>query len=660
MSGLKKHEDFDLLRGGRDNSQRDLGLPMVPSMIVNPDGTLRDDGLVPRSVLNNDLEFFIPEWISSEEFTEYVRVGWRREGEPFFPVGEVYEFPQPIPSGEKVVVVPLNNLVEGRYDLSYQLIVLNNVSESLKRKVRIDRTTPNDGQRPPVVIFPDELQGVITDQYLADHGEVRVRVQGYIGVEAFDCASYFWTDSEIPMEGEEALGEHDFTKLEVDNNQMFLTYSAADIRRLGSGRRYAYYRLRDLAGNVNPNRSMLSSIQVDLTPMPVDLPPPRIPLSGRGVIDREHARSGAVNEGGVTVEIDRYENPENNHFILVNWHGTELSEHRVDVNEWPQRIYVPWSTLVARGLGPLDVQVTYRVRVGPVFTARSDTNSAPVDFTVAGQDHANAPAQLNTLLAVLEVRGAHSDTPNRLTALDEGEDASVTFRLFDNPNVGETIFLFWGAIELPVAEYTVRSGDVTGQTVRLTVPWSAIEQDKNNPALPVYYLTDNGVNQQQSRVTSVAVSVELLRGLKSGSFPHVTTFGYLNCCSVPRLWAGVTVHIDGTEAGNAHLAAGDTVELMWKGFAQLNGTVPIPGVAETFSLILDDQQAINGFDVVIGPYDRLIAPMVNNGSGTAQYRLLKAGGGIGLSDRSLVKISRTLPSGEVCSPTNDVCVAEGE
>lgn len=638
--------------GPQIDIQADFEEPEVPAIIRNDDGTQRVDGLLPVTALVTDLEVIVPEWGGDPTLTHYLDIGWRREGASFISVHQ-FEYDPPIPPGDKTVDVPRDKLVHGVYELSYIITVGGNpADESLKRLVTVDTEAPNYNQQPGIIIFPAELNGVITEDYLSREGQVRVQIARYGGIAPKDRALYYWTDQEIPPDPDPDgfIGEQEFSQEDIDTDQLFITYDETDIRQSGGGSRYAYYRLRDLAGNIGP-RSAVSSIQVDLTPAPGNLKPPRIPLSTRGLIDREHAREGATNQGGVTVEIDDYDNSNGTQRIVVNWDGTDLSEHPVDPMQWPQEIYVPWRTLTGQGVGPLTARVDYRVRNGQQWTLPSSPASAPVDFTIAGQDHANAPALLNTTLAKIEVRGPVSGLLNQLTGLDDGLPAPATLELYDDPQPSERIEVYWGGIVTPVAAYTVQPGDVAGQLIPFTIPWAAIEKDKNNRALPVYYTTDNGVNQQASRVTEVDVSIVVIENLKEPSFPHADLQGYLHCCSVPRLWEGVTVRID----GNVNFDGGDTVILTWQGCYNLNGTDPIPGVTDEFRKILSPDEASNGFEIVILPYDTLIAPMVNNNSGLAYYRLEKTNGGIGRSRRDFVKISRTMPSGAICSPANDLC-----
>lgn len=626
----------------------DFAAVQVPVLIKDEFGEEESGGYVPHDALSADLEVVIPQWLAIPEKVNSVLLGWRPTGMPFSEVAR-FDFDPPVDPGDKTVLLAEKFLVEGIYQLSYKISVQGNPSpESQKKTVTIDLTPPDSGQAPKPVVFPAQLSGVITEEYLSREGEVPCQVPAYIGGRSKDVAEFFWTATNPPPDGEQAVGEVQFTQDDLDNDRLIIALDAQVVRQAGTGIRYLYYRLRDLVGNISP-RSVLAAIEVDLTPLPENLKPVRVPLSARRLIDREHARDGATDEGGVTVEIDGYDHPSSAHHVVVNWDGSDLAEVPVDPAKFPMRVYVPWAALVANGPGPRSVQVDYRLRRGAGFTASPGPVSVPVDFTVAGQDHADAPALLNANLATLEVRGQVSDLPDALTSADAGLDAIATLTLFDNPTAGERIRLFWGEQQVEVAEYTVKAGDVAGQLVALTIPWAAIEPDLKNPQLPVVYVTDNGVNQQLSRATQVSVDISFFVGLKEPLFPSADLYGYLNCESVPKLWEGVTVRI----SGDSRFSALDRIELDWQGCRTLNGGDPIPGTDATFTKILTAAEAADGFDIVVDDYEKLIKPMADNNSATAQYRLYKVGGGIGLSNMDFVKITRTMPSGELCGPDSD-------
>jgi len=640
----------NLFANARWHLDEDFPSAQVPAIIKDDQGGEVAGGLLPRSALDHDLDVIIPAWDFFEGYTNTVVLGWRLAGAPFAEVARI-DFPDPDMPGDKTVQLPVAALVSGIHELSYKISIRGNASaESLKKTVTVDIAPPDFGQTPQPVDFPDELGGVLTDDYLTREGKLECSVPRYFGIAVNDVASYYWTDTNLPPDGEPVLGEIEFTQADIDNDHLVITIDEQVIRQSGQGVRYVYYYLRDLAGNVSP-RSVLSGVTVDLSPPPENLKPLRIPLSSRGLLDREHAREGANGEGGVTVEIDAYANADPGHFIVIDWDGTDLAEIAVDPNGFPLRAFVPWTTLTAKGLGPLTVQVDYRVRRGAIFTPSPGPVSVPVDFTIAGQDHPNAPALLNVQLEKLEVRGQNSNTANTLTAADFGLDATATLALFQNPHSGERLEVFWGNSASPVADYTVQVGDVAGQPVSFVIPWAAIEPELLNPALPVQYSTDNGVNQQLARVTDVNVNIVIIEGLKEPSFPDADLYGYLNCCAVPRLWEGVTVRV----AGDPRFSAGDRIELTWQGCDSLNGTHPIPGVTAMFSKTLSANEAVDGFDQIVLPFETLIAPMEDNGSATAQYTLHKTNGATGRSDLDFVKITRKMPSGDVCGPDNDLC-----
>jgi hypothetical protein len=622
-----------------------LPVPQVPVILKDEHGAESPDGLLPRTELNRDLQLIVPAWSFTTDPVlgpDIVKVGFRPLGDAFREVNE-FKFPFPIEPGDKYVSVPRNYLDNGIYDLSYILIQGGNPAESAKKRITVDRVAPDDGQEPALLEMLDVV-GAITDDYLKEHGQVRFQVRSYVGIKARDRAIYFWTDTDKPSDSETEIDEQEFSQVDIDLNELFITIREQDIRDRGEGSRYIYYRLRDWAGNKGP-RSELLELFVDLLPAPGNLKPPRVPLSDRGLIDRQHAREGAVAQGAVTVEIDRYDNPDSNNEILLDWNGTPLAPVPVDPSRFPVVVRVLWSALTAKGLGPLTASVTYKVRRPSGTTQPSLGTRVPVDLTLAGQDHANAPALLNPDLAKVEIYGVNSKRLNTLTSDDFGEPAEGILELFDGPLAGQTISLLWGANATPAAQYIVQPGDVAGKRVPFTIPWPIIDQDRENPALPVYYTTSNNVNLQQALTTSVNVSIVVIENLKEPSFPHANKNGVLDCCACPRLWKGVWVKIE----GNAAFDKDDEVTLNWQGCKGLNGSEPIPGVTDKFPTILSDAQARDGFEVHVADFERLIAPMVDDGSALCHYTLKKAKGGVGSSKEEFVIINRTLPSGIVCS-----------
>ncbi|MCF4995070.1 hypothetical protein GIW70_00640 [Pseudomonas syringae] len=624
----------------------DLEKPKVPAVLDPDDPT----GLLPLRVLGQDLIVTYTGWDFSviPGRVDDVELGFTPVGADFrkvstqdYPAGEPVDLPQ-------TQCVPVDLLSQGVYDVSIKVYRggLNPV-ESPKKRITIDTTKPNFGNIPDPVIFPDELNGVISESYLTQHGQVVVEVPYYDDVRVGDRAVYYWTDKVIPPDNEIEIREQEFSAQDIIDRRLLITVYADQIRPWGSGTRYMYYRLRDRAGNIGPN-ALLAMITVDLTPLPGILPPPRVPLP-RGLIDRQQAREG------VLVEIDEYEFSDGAHWLAIDWDGTSLEETPVDPAGFPLRVTVPWLVLQANGNGPSRAMVDYRIRLADgSYTPPSTDISVPVDLTIAGQDHANAPALLNMNLAQLEIRGRNSDLPNKLQGIDFGLPARALLALYEDPQPFQTIELYWAQIACPVEIYTVQHGDTAGKPLELSVPWDAIEPDLENPRLPVYYITRNGVNDQHARVTEVEMSIVVIDNLKEPTFPHADRNGVLNCCSRPRLWEGVTVHIP----YDPRFSAMDEIVMYWQGCAGPNGSSPIPGVSDQFTHKLSASDAANGFDLVVEDYEKLISPMVNKGSGLVYYILNKTNGSRGKSIADFVIINRTMPSGEVCSPNHEVFCPE--
>jgi len=622
-----------------------IDAPTVPA-VLDPDDPW---GLLPLSALNEDLSVEFMDFeqgfpLPGEE--DLVELGFMEKNATFrmvdfkwYPTEDPIDFPQTL----KVPSYLLQN--EGAFEVAIRISRYgSNPVEGDRKTLTIDKTKPNYGNSPGPAEFPAALGGVITETYLIREGEVSVLAPFYDDVKAGDRARYYWTANPIPPDSEVAIREQEFSAEDIAARQLRITMYADEIRAGGPGRRALYYFLRDRAGNEGP-RSILSWIEVDLSPAPGALQPPKVPLSDRGLIDRQQAREGVV------VEVPEYDYADASHWAAIFWDDLLVDEIPIDPSDFPAIAPVPWKNLHDKGDGPRQADVYYRIRQGSSYGPPSPPTAVPVNLTLAGQDHANAPALINANLAQVEVYGEKTATLNTLLTADYGYPATVSLKLYDAPQAGQVIELYWGSYPGFVARYEVEASDVAGKTVKLSVPWSVIDTDKQNPALPVYYTTSNGVNQQRSLPTPVRVAIVLITGLKEPLFPDAGIEGALHCCSRPRLWEGVRVRIP----ADARIENGDVITLVWQGCAGLNGTDPIDGTYAEITRELTTLQPGEDIDFVVDDYDTLIAPMVNEGSALVYYRLKKRNGGRGNSDDDYVIINRTMPSGEICSPTNDLC-----
>lgn len=216
--------------------------------------------------------------------------------------------------------------------------------------------------------------------------------------------------------------------------------------------------------------------------------------------------------------------------------------------------------------------------------------------------------------------------------------------LYENPQPGEVLRFYWNGIG-PVASYTVQAGDVEGQLVFSTViPWAVMEGVINS-ALPVYYTTSNGVNDQQSGNALVNVMTGTLLSFAAPILKHslVGGAGYLSCCSKPEVFWGV----DWFVAPDERFELNDVVMFFWEGFLSNNWAPPIIDSTR----YLDDNAFVSYYDLTNGlnfkvePYEEKVVPMRNYGSAHAWYQVRRSGSLIGESLPRRIKVDLLYPGG---------------
>lgn len=624
--------------------QANLEAPTVTA-IIDPNDP---EGLVPTGIQNQDLEALIVQrWAVSAPAgaNDKLEVFWslstdKQNVSPIWTVeipGPVEDalFPYPIP-------VPKNLLQnDGKHELWYRVTnsIINVPTPSDPRVVTIDTRAPSYDKQLESLLYPADLNGnVITEAYLATHAdkvELTLPLPLYTDVSKDDVISLFWSNVNPPV-GPSVL-EKTVLELEIIAEHIQLDLSGDDIRALGkTGTFHAFYKVRDRAGNETLTFSKPATATVSLDPLPVVLPAPTVPLhEDDRLLHRADARSG------IKVLVNYFDDALPGDQVVFNWDGTQLLPVPAI---FPISVEVPWTVLTVNGTGPRDVVVNYDVVRGG-WSQTSLSATLRVDFSVAGQDHSGAPALLNPLLTLSEIRG-QSDIANELIPSDRNAPVVASVELYQNPLAGQTLELFWGGWPDAAAVYTVKTGDVAGSQVKFSdVPWSIIDAEPNNAALPVYYTTSNGVNLQQSRVTSIKVRVVTIDDLPEPAFPDADKWGYINCEDSP--WDGIKHKI--TFANN-RFTSGDIITLFWQGYSNFNDTDPIPETYGEFSYEVNDADITNGSAVItVLPYRPHIEPIVE-GSGGAFYTLTKKDGQFGTSPTGVVKIVRVRPGNTPCEP----------
>ncbi|QXI25892.1 hypothetical protein [Pseudomonas vanderleydeniana] len=531
-----------------------------------------------------------------------------------------------------------------RYEVSNPLI---GSDESSPTFVNIDQTAPNQGNAGLRLRFEDEVEADgLSDEYLTDHGGAPVVVPRWSDLHIEDTVIFYW--SKTPRLSSSDDDEDEAHTLQItyahwvdENAPIEATIPEAVIRASGPGRRYAGYRLKDRAGN-GGGFSAPTPIEVLTVAAPGDLEKPWIEEALDGLIDLADARLP------LKMKIPFIDGASAGDWVMPYWNAQALPSFQLaDVNTWPIPRDLSWTVVSSGGFdAPVPTRIHYLYQRGTQQPKPSDSSFFLVDLTVAGPAP-EGPDPINRFLDPVTVKGVTGD--NIVTSADSNRHLKVEVTLFDNPKPGERLELMWGSDAELARTYTVQQGDVAGQLLELFVPWPVVEGVGSHPRLPVYYWTDNGVNRQRSRDTLVKVAITRIEDLLAPVVVDADARNTINCETVPRPWEGIRVHVP----ADPRFAPGDTVTLYWKGYSTTNGAgAPIPGSEESFPRILSPEEARDGVDITVLPFNPLITlpglVTPRNGSAVLQYSLSKQDGSYGDSKKKMIAVSLIRPSGERC------------
>lgn len=632
-------------------------LSLLPMIIPGVD-PLDPNGLIPAALMLAPLEVQIPMWAPSPEPLDtphILTLNWARAGIVVYSESvTIHSPPPPLPTMH-TLFIPLLVLraQSGPVELYYSVTDSFGGASELdpKRTLTVDMDAPqllNPADRLAFVVLPAP---VVDEAYLGSNPQVAFHVPPYSGRDDGDKIHFYVSNSANPP----VAGEDGVYELVSSADPLIATLDADEFRKLNNGDAYIFFRIFDKAGNFS-DRSAGLSFQLMLTALPGPRPLPQIvpPRYDDLLINREDARAG------VFVRIGLYTDWAAGDEAIVYWKGRPTARH--PVNGFPTDIEVPWS--VMRGpltdpLVPEAVPVRYEIIRGGLPPFPSFNILVNVYLTVAGQDHGNAPALFNPDLPVPQVWGLVSNTQNVVNHDDNPAGARARVLLYENPVPGEILRFYWNGIG-PVATYAVQFGDVAGQLVFSTIiPW-AVMAGSIHPALPVYYTTSNGVNDQQSDNALVAVNTGALIAFPAPVLNHtlVGPAGYLGCCSKPEIFEGVEWSL----VPDDRFELNDVVTFFWEGFLVNNWEPPV--IEESR---YDDTQAfnttadlMNGLHFRVAPYEEKVVPMRNFGSARAWYQVRRGGALVGESLPRRIRVDLLFPGsgrycqlGDVISCSND-------
>lgn len=514
------------------------------------------------------------------------------------------------------------------------------------RTLRIDRNpptflNPSDGPR---FVDPSIAASGITEQVLADNTCIEIELPPYVTRAKGDQISIYLSDETPPF----PLIHTVIKTLDFTNEPLIICVDRDYFRALPNGTAYMTGRAYDRSGNFSPLTASMD-FNVNLIPSPSNLLPPviRPPAYLDLLLKRDDARAGIAAQ----IPAPQYAGFMPGDEVVMVWKGQRVLPP-LRISGFPFSVPIPWSIL--RRPGPLvreQVPVQYEIhRPGQPIPFQSPIDFFWQDWTIAGQDHAGAPAKLNPTLAAVQVIGNGSGLINELDQRDRVLGASVWVRLYVDPKPGEILALYYGS-RGPLAHYTVQTGDAFDQLVRFVpdVSGADIVAEGNHPALPVFYTTSNGINEQQAPETPVNVHVEPLFELDAPVIDHSLhgAARYLTCESQPVICHGVrwSIPID------SRMRVDDEVRLFWLGYKATNWEGPISGTEFEGREFIKPEHWSSGVPMVVLPWDTKIEPMRRFASATAQYFLFRNSVLIGQSSIGRVRIDRVFPNSEQpCQP----------
>ncbi|MCU1750311.1 hypothetical protein [Pseudomonas sp. 6D_7.1_Bac1] len=280
----------------------------------------------------------------------------------------------------------------------------------------------------------------------------------------------------------------------------------------------------------------------------------------------------------------------------------------------------------------------------------------PKDVDHLLRDGAAARATVGILAVIITVDGVDPNDPEGNIPLDKLLNGTIARvprweNYSSDPANPDHLRVYW---EQNGVKSLIHDGFYTPVDVlEIEVPISAAQMSTDGIAWLSYEVNDADVNPDPAppRKLTIDHTQVPVQELKEAQFPHATLWGYLNCATRPPLSSGVTVKIPAQTFGRPD----DLCLMEWQGYEALNAKVPIGGTFGEFQKLLNTEDILNGFELVV-PFAKYVKDIkffdderkkdVFTGSALVIYRYYRGGRLVGESTPALVKIDRVL-SGEV-------------
>ena len=508
---------------------------------------------------------------------------------------------------------------EGLFKFRYRVSNWNGGGERVSPSINviIDRTGPKWVAPEHAMISITEP--VITDAVLTSDGGVKCVIPEFTEANsrAEVMVAVAWLDR-MPAEGE------DIDKFIVlfqplpPSREVLVPASA--VTNYGSKTQYAIALLIDKAGN-RGELSLPATVQVALGTLPSALKPCTVPLAdGDGLVDRADAAFPTK------VHIESYTGYSESDGILVMWGTKTLTRTSVGAHlPFPLKITVPWPHMMQEydftsSTHVQSVDVNYEVLRGDYPFAPPSGIMVDTDFSIPKPGNPD-PEPIDPTLNLINFLSS-TGSSTELTLADIGAVAKASVELFDDPNLGDTLTLYYNGVvvDSPENPYVVTGTETPNEVIDFNIPWDVIKLTPVMDDLPLYYSLTHAdfANPLESNRTTINVHVEII-DLPEPEFP---VGGVINCNSLEEkggVW-GIYMHIP----TSTYLKEGTAVEAEWQSFDNTDKEITGTDHAETLTVSADEET--NGINWFV-PYDKCLKPTYPGpyGVGKTKYTIVVRG-----------------------------------
>ena len=534
------------------------------------------------------------------------------------------------------------------YFVSYGSSSAPSEVENGRTQVYVDKSPPHHGTSGEAMKHPPEIvNGVINKSLLEAQEEFTFKVDLPTDKKSGDSIKVFYGSS-IPgtFIREVFIGG-------VGDQEVEFKLHRGDIYSHDEGSRILYYQWRDRVGNEGPF-SDPSHLQIQINPIPENLPPLRIPEADDGSVNYIDANTH------VSVVLETYDNPMFGvDELMVTWDN--LLQVPQLITAFPVIVEVPFSAVASTGLGPKTSEVSYYiVRRFNSYPAPQKTSVA-VDLRKPGPespDEPNIPIDPgigNPELPAVIVRGGASTVENEIINIDRGQDVTATAPIYTGVKAGDVVQLYWNNIPVPGLGRGVLHMLGNETALNFLIDWDLVEATGNDPEVKVQYRIthpNTGDNFNPSLVQNVDVYINVV-ALPVPKFARATfdnDFGvwFVTCCELELMPGAGGYGMKVSVPGSTELKAGDMLTFKYEGRRWDNDSgnyVPRPSLPFTVPRQITQAEARDGFDLFI-PYAAAFEE-THDGQATVSYSVM-INGRVEMSDKFETEVVMVWADGKAC------------